>query len=71
MIDFKSQTVKQSFDQMADIQDILEQNYILLNQEELDRDALKLNLEAMVEATGITLTDAAFQGGEQSTESVA
>ena len=56
---------------MEDLQDSIEQQYILLNQSEIDIDAVKLNLEAIAEAAGVDLTDAAFQGGEQSTESVA
>ena len=71
MINWKNKTVKQSFQNMEDLQDSIEQQYILLNQSDIDIDAVKLNLEAIAEAAGVDLTDAAFQGGEQSTESVA
>ena len=55
---------------MEDLQDSIEQQYILLNQSEVDMDAVRLNLEAIAEAAGVDLTDAAFQGGESNTGQV-
>ncbi len=70
MINWKNKTVKQSFQNMEDLQDSIEQQYILLNQSEVDMDAVRLNLEAIAEAAGVDLTDAAFQGGESNTGQV-
>ncbi len=66
MIDYKNQTVKQSFGSMADVQDAIEQLYIMTKSApQLDADAVCLSCEAIAEAVGVSLDDAAFQGSEQ------
>ena len=65
MIDFKNQIVKLSFKEMADIQDVIEQLYYISQQDEIDPSMVKLSCESIAEACGVTLTDAAFQGCEQ------
>ena len=60
MIDYKKQTVVETFESKADLQDVInEQRKALLNGT-LDLDSLLLSNEAIAEAAGIQL-DAQFQ----------
>ena len=66
MIDYKNQTVKQTFQDMSDVQDAIEQLYMMTKSApQLDADAVSLSCEAIAEAVGVSLTDAAFQGSTQ------
>jgi len=62
---WKNKTHKLTHEQMADIQDLIEQQYILLQAPEVSVDSLKLNTEALAEAADIDLTDAMFQASTQ------
>ena len=64
MIDFKKQIDAKSFETMADIQDVLNEQRKLLLSGNLDIDSLLLSNEAIAEAAGVQL-DAQFQSSEQ------
>ena len=63
MIDFKKQVDAKSFETMADIQDVLNEQRKLLLSGNLDIDSLLLSNEAIAEAAGVQL-DAQFQSSE-------
>ena len=64
MIDFKKQIDAKSFEAMADLQDVINEQRKLLLSGNLDIDSLLLSNEAIAEAAGVQL-DAAFQSSEQ------
>ena len=64
MIDYKKQTVSKQFQDMADLQDTLNEQRKLLLSGNLDADSLLLSNEAIAEAAGITL-EAQFQPSQQ------
>ena len=63
MIDFKKQIDAKSFEAMADLQDVVNEQRKLLLSGNLDIDSLLLSNEAIAEAAGVQL-DAAFQSSE-------
>jgi len=63
MIDFKKQIDAKSFEAMADLQDVVNEQRKLLLSGNLDIDSLLLSNEAIAEAAGVQL-DAQFQSGE-------
>ena len=63
MIDFKKQIDAKSFEAMADLQDVINEQRKLLLSGNLDIDSLLLSNEAIAEAAGVQL-DAAFQSSE-------
>ena len=62
---WKNKTHKLTHEQMADIQDLIEQQFLLIKAPEISIDALNLNIEALAEAADIDLTDAMFQASTQ------
>ncbi len=63
MIDFKKQIDAKSFEAMADLQDVINEQRKLLLSGNLDIDSLLLSNEAIAEAAGVQL-DATFQSSE-------
>ena len=63
MIDFKKQIDAKSFEAMADLQDVINEQRKLLLSGNLDIDSLLLSNEAIAEAAGVQL-DASFQSSE-------
>ncbi len=63
MIDFKKQIDAKSFQDMADLQDVINEQRKVLLSGNLDLDSLLLSNEAIAEAAGVQL-DAQFQSGE-------
>jgi hypothetical protein len=63
MIDFKKQIDAKSFQDMADLQDVINEQRKVLLSGNLDLDSLLLSNEAIAEAAGVQL-EAQFQPGE-------
>ncbi len=63
MIDYKKQIDAKSFEAMADLQDVINEQRKLLLSGNLDIDSLLLSNEAIAEAAGVQL-EAQFQPGE-------
>ncbi len=63
MIDYKKQIDAKSFEAMADLQDVINEQRKLLLSGNLDIDSLLLSNEAIAEAAGVQL-DATFQSSE-------
>ncbi len=63
MIDFKKQIDAKSFQDMADLQDVINEQRKVLLSGNLDLDSLLLSNEAIAEAAGVQL-DAQFQSSE-------
>lgn len=63
MIDFKKQIDAKSFQDMADLQDVINEQRKVLLSGNLDIDSLLLSNEAIAEAAGVQL-EAQFQSSE-------